>query len=77
MGDLFVAAVNVARHVHVEAELAARAAAGKFRRRFEAVEVLAADRGVDLRAADLATLDCLWDEVKAAQAGAAHAGDDC
>ena len=44
-----------------------RAAATKFRRRFEGVEALAAERGVDLRAADLATLDALWDEVKRAE----------
>ena len=67
LGDLVVAAVNVARHAHVDAELAARAAAAKFRRRFEAVEALAAERGIDLRAADLAALDALWDEVKAAE----------
>ena len=65
LGDLVIATVNVARHAHVDAELAARAAAAKFRRRFEAVEVLAAERGVELRSADLATLDALWDEVKA------------
>ena len=41
LGDLVVAAVNVARHAHVDAELATRAAAAKFRRRFEAVEALA------------------------------------
>ncbi len=66
LGDLVVAAVNVARHVHVDAELAGRAAAAKFRRRFEGVEARAAARGIDLRAADLATLDAIWDEVKAA-----------
>ena len=64
LGDLVVAAVNVARHGHVDAELAVRAAAGKFRRRFEGVESMAAGRGIDVRAADLATLDALWDEVK-------------
>jgi tetrapyrrole methylase family protein/MazG family protein len=69
LGDLVIAAVNVARHASVDAELAARAAAAKFRRRFEAVEVLAAGRQVDLRAADLATLDALWDEVKAGEPG--------
>ncbi len=37
---------------------------GKFRRRFEGVESMAAGRGIDVRAADLATLDALWDEVK-------------
>ncbi len=65
LGDVVIAAVNVARHAHVDAEVAVRAAAGKFRRRFEAVESLATERGVDLRAADLASLDALWDEVKA------------
>jgi tetrapyrrole methylase family protein / MazG family protein len=67
LGDLVIAAVNVARHVHVDAELAARAAASKFRRRFEGVEALASTRGIELRAADLATLDALWDEVKATE----------
>ncbi len=70
LGDLVVATVNVARHAHVDAELAARAAAAKFRRRFEAVEALAADGGIDLRTADLATLDALWDVVKAGERGA-------
>ena len=69
LGDLVVAAVNVARHAHVDAELAVRAAAAKFRRRFEAVEALAGERGVDLAGADLAALDALWDEVKATEAG--------
>ena len=61
---MLTAVVNVARHAGVDAELAARAAAAKFRRRFEAVERLAAERGIDLRAAGLAPLDALWDEVK-------------
>ncbi len=66
LGDLVIAAINVARHTHVDAEVAVRAAAGKFRRRFEAVEALAAERGIDLRTAGLATLDTLWNEVKKA-----------
>jgi tetrapyrrole methylase family protein / MazG family protein len=37
----------------------------KFRGRFEHVERLARERGIDLHATDLATLDALWDEVKA------------
>ena len=69
LGDVVFAIVNVARHLGVDAELALRAAAAKFRRRFEAVEALAAERGIDLRPADLATLDALWDEVKAAEPG--------
>ena len=64
LGDLVIAAVNVARHTDVDAEVAVRAAAGKFRRRFETVESLAIERSIDLRTADLDTLDALWDEVK-------------
>ena len=68
---MLFAIVNVARHLGVDPELALRQAAVKFQRRFEAVEALAADRGVDLHDTDLATLDALWDEVKRA----AHAVD--
>ncbi len=64
LGDLLFAVVNVARHLRVDPESALRAAANKFRRRFEQVEGLATDRGIDLHAADLDALDALWDEVK-------------
>ena len=64
LGDLLFAVVNVARHLEIDAELALRAASDKFRARFEGVEALAASRSIDLKAADLATLDALWDEVK-------------
>jgi tetrapyrrole methylase family protein/MazG family protein len=67
LGDLLFAVVNTARHAGVDAELALRRAAAKFRRRFEAVEALATGRGVDLAAAGLATLDALWDEVKSTE----------
>ena len=64
LGDLLFAVVNVARHLHVDPELALRAATAKFRNRFESVEALARSRGIDLHDGDLATLDALWDEVK-------------
>jgi tetrapyrrole methylase family protein / MazG family protein len=67
LGDVLFAVVNVARHLGVDAELALRAAAAKFRRRFEAVEALAAERGIELATAGLDALDALWDEVKAAE----------
>lgn len=65
LGDLLFAVVNVARHLHVDPELALRTATDKFRTRFEGVERLALERSIDLRDADLVTLDALWDEVKA------------
>jgi tetrapyrrole methylase family protein/MazG family protein len=64
LGDLLFSVVNVARHLDVEPEAALRAAVHKFRRRFEIVERLAAERGIDLHASDLAALDALWDDAK-------------
>jgi len=63
-GDLLFSVVNVLRHLGVDPESALRAATNKFRARFEAVEALAAERGIDLHHTDLATLDTLWNEVK-------------
>lgn len=67
LGDLLFSVVNAARHAGADAELALRRAAGKFRRRFAAVEALAAQRGVELSVAGVVALDALWDEVKRAE----------
>ncbi len=45
-------------------ELALRTATDRFRSRFEHVERLATERSIDLRAADLPTLESLWTEAK-------------
>ena len=66
LGDLLFAVVNVARHLGFDPESALRGASAKFSGRFTEVEGLARDRGLDLAALDLAGLDALWDEVKAA-----------
>jgi MazG family protein len=67
LGDLLFAVVNVARHLKVDPETALREATAKFRRRFQAVEALAAGRGIDVSGLDLVALDVLWQEVKAAE----------
>jgi len=64
VGDLLFSVVNVARHLHVDPEVALRAAVGKFRARFEIVEHLAAERGLDLASSELSVLDGLWDQAK-------------
>jgi MazG family protein len=64
IGDLFFAAVNLARKAGVEPGLALERANRKFRDRFDALEQLAAERGIDVTAAGLAALDALWEEVK-------------
>lgn len=67
VGDLLFAVVNVARHLGVDPEGALRLATRTFRRRFETVERLAAQRGVELANADLTTLLALWDGAKATE----------
>ena len=67
LGDLLFAVVNVARHLRVDPEDALRAATNKFRSRFEAVERLAAERGLSLEELDLDGLDALWNDVKKAR----------
>ena len=67
LGDLLFAVVNVARHLKVDPEAALREATAKFRRRFMAVEALAAERGSDVSELDLSQLDLLWEEVKAGE----------
>lgn len=69
-GDVLFVAVNIADHLGIDAEHALRAANAKFRLRFGAMEALARERGADLQAMDLAAMDALWDEVKAASRGA-------
>ncbi|MDZ4865528.1 MAG: MazG nucleotide pyrophosphohydrolase domain-containing protein [Gemmatimonadota bacterium] len=65
IGDLLFAVVNLARKARVQPATALEHANRKFRYRFEAVERLAAERGIEMATAGLEALDRLWDEVKA------------
>lgn len=64
LGDLLFAVVNLTRLSGVHAMRALQQANRKFTRRFEALERLARERGVQMGAASLEELDALWDEVK-------------
>jgi nucleoside triphosphate diphosphatase len=66
VGDLLFAVVNLARKAGVEPGLALDRANRKFRQRFEEMERLAAERGIDVQSAGLDVLDGLWEEVKSA-----------
>jgi uncharacterized protein YabN with tetrapyrrole methylase and pyrophosphatase domain len=68
LGDLLFAVVNLCRKAGVHAALALDRANAKFVRRFEGIERLAAERGLDVKSAGLEKLDALWDEVKASEA---------
>jgi tetrapyrrole methylase family protein/MazG family protein len=65
LGDLLMVVVNLGRRHGIEAETALRAGNEKLRRRFRSVERQAAERGVDLRSLDFATMDAMWDAAKA------------
>jgi MazG family protein len=64
LGDLLFAVVNLCRKAGVHPSLALDRANEKFVRRFEGIERLAAERGIDVKTAGLERLDELWDEVK-------------
>jgi MazG family protein len=65
LGDLLFAVVNLSRKLGIEPNHALERANEKFTRRFEGVEALAEERGIQIGRATLAELDTLWEEVKA------------
>lgn len=64
-GDVLFSLVNLARHLHVDAESALRAATDKFARRFRAVEACVKASGQEMKDLSLEALDAIWDKVKA------------
>jgi ATP diphosphatase len=66
LGDLLFAAVNLARHLEIDAEAALRQANGKFERRFRAIERALAAEGRRPEDASLDELEALWQSIKAA-----------
>jgi tetrapyrrole methylase family protein/MazG family protein len=64
MGDLLFAAVNWARWLGIDPEVALRQANARFARRFRAMEREARERGLDMTAMDIDGLEALWQEAK-------------
>jgi uncharacterized protein YabN with tetrapyrrole methylase and pyrophosphatase domain len=64
IGDLLFAVVNLARKARVQPHTALDRANLKFKARFEKIEALATERGIEMATAGLEQLDELWDEVK-------------
>ena len=67
IGDLLFSVVNLARKAKIHAEVSLHQATGKFTRRFQRLESLLKERGGKFEHLDLAQLDKIWDEVKAAE----------
>jgi len=66
-GDLLFVMANLARHLDIDPEEALRLANAKFTRRFGAVEAALAARNRRPEDSDLAEMDALWNEAKAAE----------
>ena len=64
VGDVLLAASNLARHLKVDAENALRLANNKFSGRFLVVERDLAERGIALEEADLDAMEAAWERAK-------------
>jgi tetrapyrrole methylase family protein/MazG family protein len=73
VGDLLFAVVNFARKRELDAEQLLNQATAKFGSRFQAMERLAEDRGLDFSSLTMPQKDLLWEETKTAEAGTAFA----
>ena len=67
LGDMIFTLVELGRRMGVKAASAVDSAANRFRARFEAMENLARERGLDFKELSLDDKDDLWNEVKAAE----------
>ena len=66
-GDLMFVMANLARHLEIDPEAALRGANQKFSRRFAFIEAKLAALGKTPAQSDLAEMDQLWNEAKAAE----------
>ncbi len=66
-GDLLFVMANLARHLEIDPEDALRGTNAKFTRRFQFIEARLAVLGKSPALSDLAEMDALWNEAKAAE----------
>jgi len=67
LGDLLFAAVNLARFLKVDPEIALKKANGKFSKRFRAMEKLARETGNEFKNLPREEMESLWDAAKEAE----------
>lgn len=65
LGDVLFSAVNVGRLLKIDSEKALSDASIRFISRFEGMEKLCEEKGVDINSLLLSELDALWEQVKA------------
>ncbi len=67
LGDLLFSLINYARFLQVDAEAALEQTNKKFMYRFQAMESMAAEKGLNLVDMSLTEMDALWNEIKRKQ----------
>jgi MazG family protein len=70
LGDLLFAAVNLARFLHIDPEIALKKANAKFSTRFRRMEALAAENGKALADVPREQMEAFWDTAKRAEGNA-------
>ncbi len=75
LGDMLFSLVELGRRMGIKAAHALDMADNRFRRRFEAMEKLAKERGRDFAALDLDAKDELWNEVKEQETSSCSSGE--
>jgi uncharacterized protein YabN with tetrapyrrole methylase and pyrophosphatase domain len=76
MGDLLFAAVNLARYLHIDPEIALKKANAKFSSRFRSMEQLAAEAGKPLADVPRDDMERLWEIAKRSEIGAVRSSSE-
>ena len=66
LGDILFSAINLARHLSVDPEVALRGSVDRFVERFRHVESSIAAQGLSMSSASMEQLDAAWEEAKQA-----------
>lgn len=74
MGDLLFAAVNLARFLHVDPEIALKKANAKFSRRFRAMEARAQESGREFKDLSREEMEAFWNATKETEGESATRG---
>jgi tetrapyrrole methylase family protein / MazG family protein len=74
MGDLLFAAVNIARWLEIDPEIALKKANAKFAARFRAMEAKAAESGKKLADVPREEMEGMWDQAKSEEKSGKNAG---
>ena len=64
IGDIFFAAINLARHLDINPETALREANNKFEQRFRYIQTTLEEEGQDLETASMEKMEELWEQAK-------------